>query len=186
MKGLIFNGFLEFVEHSMSYDMVDKIIIKSNLPSDGVYTSIGTYNPQEIFTLVSTLSGETGIAQKTLLIDFGEYLFGIFVTKYPRFFKHKTTVFQFLSQVDSCIHVEVKKFYTDADLPSFKCNTVDPNKLIMIYQSSRPLADLAEGLIKGCIRYHHEKIAIIRKDINVKQGAKCQFLLIRRNNDEPL
>lgn len=180
MKGLIFNGFLEFVEQIMSYDMVDKIIIKSNLGTEGVYTSIGTYDPQEIFSLVAVLSEETGISKNKLLMDFGEYLFTVFVTKYPRFFKHKTTVFQFLSQVDSCIHVEVKKFYTDANLPSFKCNSEGTNKLIMIYKSSRPLADLAEGLIRGCINYHQENITINRKSMPVKHGTKCRFLLVKK------
>ncbi|HGC5717206.1 TPA: heme NO-binding domain-containing protein, partial [Legionella pneumophila] len=52
MKGIIFNEFLNFVEKSESYTLVDQIIMDSHLKSNGAYTSIGTYSPEELFQLV--------------------------------------------------------------------------------------------------------------------------------------
>ena len=43
MKGVIFTEFLELVEKKFGLAMVDKIIGQSNLASEGIYTSVGTY-----------------------------------------------------------------------------------------------------------------------------------------------
>ncbi len=180
MKGLIFNEFLAFVEQTMTYDMVDKIILKSNIESGGAYTSIGTYDPQEFFKLLTALSEETGTSKKQLLITYGEHLFGVFATDYPQFFKNSGSVFQFLCTVEAHVHAEVKKYYSDASFPHFRCKTVPPNTLIMEYRSPRHLADLAEGLIRGCIHFHQENIDIIRESMPVKQGEKAQFILTKR------
>jgi|TARA_B110000908_G_scaffold27527_1_gene32300 hypothetical protein len=48
MKGIIFTEFLDLVEEKFGLGMVDKIIYQSNLASEGIYTSIGTYNFSEM------------------------------------------------------------------------------------------------------------------------------------------
>ena len=180
MKGIIFKEFLNFVEDRTSYAMVDKIILKSGVASDGAYTTIGTYDPKEMFQLLEALSKEINMPTNQLLQQYGEYLFGKFVMRYKKFFKEKMTTFQFLSSVEMYIHPDVKKFYNDAELPHFQCEEISPKEFIMIYTSSRPLTDLAHGLIKGCINYHKENIEIICEEISVKNGAKCKFTLIKR------
>jgi len=166
----------------MSYDLVDKIIMKSNLKSGGAYTSIGTYDANEFLRLISSLSEETKQPANEILIAYGVHLFKIFSLKYPQFFTRKTSVFEFLANVEPCIHMEVKKFYIDADLPHFQSTALSPDKFVMLYTSSRPLADLAEGLIKGCIDYHQENIEVRREDIPVNKGAKAKFTLTKRTS----
>jgi len=180
MKGFMFNQFFDYVEQTMSYSIIDKIIGKCNLESGGAYTSIGTYSSQEMLSLVAALSEETNQPVHQILLNYGEYLFGIFCKKYPQFIQEKSNVFQFLSSVETYIHTEVKKFYKDAQLPHFACTQVSPDQFIMVYTSSRPLTDLAEGLISGCIKYHQEDITISREDIAVKHGAKAKFTLTRK------
>ncbi|MFT6414777.1 MAG: hypothetical protein ACJARZ_000109 [Dokdonia sp.] len=43
MKGIIFTEFLDLVEATFGLEMVDIILNASKLPSNGVYTTIGTY-----------------------------------------------------------------------------------------------------------------------------------------------
>ena len=179
MKGLVFTEFLEFVEQNMSYDMVDKILLKCHLTSGGCYTSIGTYDSEEFILLIDALSAETELPVSKILTTFGEHLFGVFTTKFPQFFKPQISVFDFLSHVETHIHIEVKKYYPDADLPHFQCKLESPEKFIMIYQSTRPFAKLAEGLMNGCIRYNQENITINHEDIPVKTGYKAKFILIK-------
>ena len=40
MKGIVFTEFLEMVEEKFDLETLDKIIINSKLPSEGVYTSV--------------------------------------------------------------------------------------------------------------------------------------------------
>ncbi|OGT35338.1 MAG: guanylate cyclase [Gammaproteobacteria bacterium RIFCSPHIGHO2_12_FULL_37_14] len=178
MKGLIFTEFLEFVEQQTSYEIVDKIIIKSNLQNDGAYTSLGTYDSQQILQLVKAFSEETHIPSSEILIEYGKFLFKKFSAYYPYLFKKKSSTFQFLSSIENYIHIEVHKLYKDAELPHFECSQITPTKFVMLYSSTRPFADLAEGLIKGCINYHNEKIEVIREDIPATKGYKSKFTLI--------
>ncbi|MDF1930095.1 hypothetical protein PGH45_08495 [Legionella pneumophila] len=54
----------------------------------------------------------------------------------------------------------------------------------MIYTSSRPLADFAEGLIRGCIKYHKENMTIVRENLPAKTGFKVRFVLTKGDPDE--
>lgn len=179
MKGLIFTEFLNFVEETMSYDMVDKILVNTKLPSGGFYTSIGTYDHKELLLLLDNLSKETKLPASTLLSHYGEFLFEHFIKQYPQFFHTKTTTFHFLNSIENYIHIEVKRFYPESELPHFQCETISPSKFILTYTSTRPLADLAEGLIRGCVRYHKENIQLSREDLPTKVGAKARFTLVK-------
>ena len=53
MKGVVFNVFLEMVEDHFSYNMVDDLLLSLDLPSGGSYTSIGTYDVNEMVSLVA-------------------------------------------------------------------------------------------------------------------------------------
>lgn len=181
MKGLIFTEFLDFVEQKTSYEMVDKILLEANIEHEGAYTSLGTYDAHEMIRLVKIFSEKTKRTTKEILIEFGQFLFKKFLSHFPSLFKEKSSTFHFLYSVENYIHMEVNKLHKDAELPHFECTVVTPTEFVMIYTSSRPLADLAEGLIKGCVEYHQEEISIIREDMAVPKGFKTKFTLIKKS-----
>jgi len=175
VKGIIFTELVEMVETTFSPEIADRIIEKSDLPSGGVYTAVGTYDHSEIVSLVTALSEETGMPAKDLVLAYCNHLFGRFTELYPQFFSDKQDVFSFLKGVDGVIHVEVKKLYPDAELPRFTCEELSDNELRMTYHSSRHLGDVAEGLILGCIGHFKEDITIARKDLTNGGDAVVQF-----------
>ena len=65
MKGMIFCEFLEMVEGSFGLAVMDEMVESSELPSGGIYTAVGTYDHQELITMVIRLSQitETPIAR---------------------------------------------------------------------------------------------------------------------------
>ena len=177
MKGVVFTEFLEVVEAKFSVDLADQILDGSELDSGGVYTAVGTYHHGEMVTLVAALSERTDIAIPDLLRAFGEYLFSTFETKYPGFFESSRGALDFLSRVDDYIHVEVRKLYPDAELPSFDCQMPQTGCLHMIYESKRPFAPLAEGLINGCIAHFGQPIDVTIEDLSNGAGTKARFIL---------
>ena len=58
MKGMIFTEFLEMVESKFGLETVDTTIENSDLPSEGIYTSVGTYDFNEMVSLIAGLSEE--------------------------------------------------------------------------------------------------------------------------------
>ncbi len=163
MKGVVFTEFLKMVEEAHGLDMVDTIIEKSDLPSGGAYTAVGTYDHTEAVALVSSLSTETGASVGGLLKAFGEYLFNTLAGAYPQFVEGSANELDFLEKVESYIHVEVRKLYPDAELPSFECSRPNsPDELHMVYQSSRHFEDLCEGLIIGSLKHFKSSATIQR------------------------
>jgi len=170
MKGVVFTEFMELVEARMGPDMLDRIITEAKLPNDGAYTSVGTYDHAELVRLVTALSAATGMGIPALIHLFGEHLFKRFSEGYPALFADAHTVFDFLSRIDGVIHVEVRKLYPDAELPSLRCERPRDGELVMLYSSPRGFGDLAEGLIAGCIAHFKEPISVTRTNLEKEDG----------------
>jgi hypothetical protein len=177
MKGLVFTEFLEMVEAKFSADMVDRILESADLPSGGAYTSVGTYEHAEMIELVTCLSRETGISQHDLVRTFGTYLFEHFHQTFPMYFEGVRSSFDFLRKVQDYIHVEVRKLYPDAELPSFAHEMPAPDRFVLVYHSSRPFSALAEGLVRACIAHFREPIDLTVEDLSEGRGTSARFLL---------
>ncbi len=180
MKGMVFTEFLEMVEDVFSPDVADTILTNADLPSGGVYTAVGTYDHDEMVTLVKNLSAETNTPVPDLLRAFGKHLFGRFASTHPQFFDGKQNAFSFLAGVEDYIHVEVRKLYPDAQLPSFEYEHPNDDTLLMTYRSVRPFADLAEGLIQGCFAHFGEEVGIERTTLSTEPETCVQFALTKR------
>jgi hypothetical protein len=180
MKGIVFTEFLDMVEEKFSLDVLDRIITEAALPNDGAYTAVGTYDHCEMVTLVSRLSAAVQVPVPELLRSFGQHLFGRFAQGYPEFFLVPVDAFEFLLGIENRIHTEVRKLYADAELPSLNCHTPDREHLVLEYRSTRPLGDLAEGLIRGCIAHFGEPIDVARQDLPGAAGTHVRFSLTRR------
>lgn len=178
MKGLIFREFLDMVEARFGYEMVDEMLNETELESEGIYTSIGTYDYRELVKLLTLLSNKTKIKVTELLKQFGIHTFQVFTRKYPVFFENTNGAFSFLSNVDSTIHVEVRKLYPDAEHPTFIVKVFKGDKMIIEYSSERKLADFAEGLIIGCCNHFKEDITLSRINL-ADDGSRVEFTLTR-------
>ncbi len=176
MKGLVFTEFLEMVESAWSLDMVDTLIERAGV--SGAYTAVGTYPHAELLALVGALAAETGTPGADLVRAFGMHLFGRFTQAYPRFFQGHTDSLDFLAGIEEVIHAEVRKLYPDAELPSFEVER-DRNSLVLTYYSSHPFADLAWGLIEGCLRHFGDTAQVARETPPPGSGAQARFVVTR-------
>ncbi len=176
MKGIIFTEFLGLVERQWDGDMVDDIIEACDLASGGAYTAVGTYDHREIVALVGELSERSEVPVPDLLQIYGEHLFGTLAKSYPHFVAKSGNLLDFLEGVESYIHVEVRKLYPDAELPSFETKRVEPRVLEMIYRSSRHLDDVCHGLIKGAIVHFDTEALVEREPIDdgTRFVIRCQ------------
>ena len=179
MKGIVFCEFVEMMEAEFTADMADEIISSTELESGGAYTTVGTYDHHEMLALVAQLSEKTGAPVPDLVRAFGRYLFGRFVELYPTFFEGVDGAFSFLDRIEEHVHVEVRKLYPDAELPTFATSRPNDVTMIMVYQSKRPFADLAHGLIEGCITHYGEPINVESEDLSNDGRTQVRFTLTR-------
>lgn len=178
MKGVVFTEFVEFAEERFGLGVADDMIAHCTLPSGGAYTAIGTYDHRELVQMVGQLSALSGRPIPELLRGFGTHLLKRFASSFPGFFAH-ASVFDFLHRVDDTIHVEVRKLYPDAELPTFSCEQPEPDRLVMTYQSHRGMADLAEGLIAGAVAHFRERVHLQRDELATDGAQRTRFTLTR-------
>jgi hypothetical protein len=119
LKGIIFSEFLNLVEAKFGLETVDEIIEKSDLESEGIYTSIGTYSFSEMLQLLNHLSSKTNILIDDLLLIYAEHFFSVIEDSYPGLLASYKDPIEMISSIENHIHVEVRKIYPDAELPTF-------------------------------------------------------------------
>ncbi|QGM44466.1 heme NO-binding domain-containing protein [Methylocystis heyeri] len=174
MKGIVFTEFLEFVGSSRGEDFVDDMIAEAGL-AESAYTSVGTYDFNELSRLLGAYCSLTGESSSRALNGLGRHLCGVFQKKFPEVFGSCGGLLDFLRSVDGHIHVEVRKLYADAELPRFEEIESGPKQLVLDYISCRPLADLAIGLIEGASEYYREKVAIVVRPVVADAGVRQRF-----------
>ncbi|MCA9195210.1 MAG: heme NO-binding domain-containing protein [Planctomycetales bacterium] len=178
MKGVVITEFLELVENRFGMGMADRVICKGGCPFHLGYTSVGTYDYQELIDMVRALSNETEIPVPHLIKDFGKHLFHQFRQSTPHYFETVSSTYELMTQVEEIIHVEVLRYTPEAELPRFEFPESEPNTKTIVYRSTRPLADLAEGLLLASIEFFEEQLTLHRVDHAGVPGTHATFQLV--------
>ena len=179
MKGIVFTEFLEMVDSAFGEQTCDALLDACPLESGGSYTAVGNYPHNELIALVTELSRMTDIPLPGLLQRFGEHLFGRFGDLYPSFLADYKSALDFIPDVENQIHVEVRKLYPDAELPSFEHRWLEDGRLEVTYQSCRPFADFCAGLLQGCIRHFGDMVSVKREALPSNGQYRERFLLTK-------
>lgn len=106
---------------------------------------------------------------------FGANLFGRLVEAHPGIVEDDVGFLDFLAGIETHIHSEVRKLYPDAELPVFDVEHSPPAGLALTYQSTRPFADLAHGMLEGAAKHFGKSITLARQDIATKDGYCARF-----------
>lgn len=176
MKGIVFTEFLDLVEDKFGLETVDEIIEKSDLKTDGVYTSIGTYAFSDMLQLLQNLSEKTKITIDELLLIYGEHFFSVLEKSYPELLGTYKDPIEMISSIENHIHVEVRKIYPDAELPTFEVIEKKENSLVMIYRSSRAMHHFGLGLMNKTFE-HFNSTASIQLEKVKENGTEVKFII---------
>ena len=176
MKGVVFTEFIERMEKDFGFEVADRVIENSDTSSKGVFTGVGTYPSRDMVALLTQLSTETKKPADDLLLHFGEHLFNSFSRLYAHLIADIKDTFGLLENIESFIHVEVKKLYPDAQLPAIDTHMVGPDTMELIYRSRRKLGHLAHGLIMGCAACFGETMEIQMENL-VMDASEVRFTI---------
>jgi len=177
VKGLVFIELLKMVDGAFGETTVDRILNVTPLKSGGAYTAVGYYDCSELILLVDAFSKESGIARPELERKFGHWVMGSFAVGYPDLFSKYDTAFGMLEAIEGDIHIEVRKLYPDAELPSFSTLRLSATELEMTYKSERPLANFCYGLIEACFKKYSETASVVMTDRTSGSEGDAVFLM---------
>ncbi|MAM19426.1 MAG: heme NO-binding domain-containing protein [Christiangramia sp.] len=176
MKGIVFTEFLEMVEEKFGLEMVDDIIEKSDLASEGSYTAVGVYDFLEMQQLIVHLSAETGIPVQKLIYEYGRYFFDVLAQGHANIFARYASPIELLASVQDHIHVEVQKLYPGAELPTFEISKKDEKLLEMTYYSKNSLYMFAMALMEKTFEFF-KKTPVIDYNLVEADGSQVKFII---------
>ncbi len=177
MKGIIFITLNRMVEETAGISAWESILQEVKPSSDGIYTSVEDYADEEIFSLIGAISSQLKIPAEELIENFGEYLFNQLNQKYPTFTKQEDDFLKFIETIDSVIHKEVRKLYSNTLLPELKHSYTDSKTMNLVYKSPRKLCLLAEGLIRGAAKHYKTEYLLDHHTCMHKGAEQCEFLI---------
>lgn len=175
MKGMIFTELILFVERHCDIVTAEQIIEEASLENSGAYTAVGNYPHQEVLQLVGAASSVLQCSKRDLMRQFGKELFPRLYESHPDFFAENVdNAPLFLERVQSHIHDEVIKLYPDSSPP--KVHVSRKNGFLLVdYESHRPFALVALGLIEGCYEYFGKPVQVQFDDNLDATASKAQF-----------
>lgn len=153
MKGTIFVELVKMAEGAFGEDVVDDVLDKADLDNGGAFTTVGNYPCSELVKIVVAFSEHSGLSPDVLQKMFGHWMLTHFVENYPEFFSSKADAFSLLESIEGEIHVEVRKLYPEAELPTFETERKDATHLNMTYESPRPLSAFCHGMIEAALEH---------------------------------
>ncbi|MGI9594138.1 MAG: heme NO-binding domain-containing protein [Patiriisocius sp.] len=176
MKGFIFTNFIDFVEKSNGLEMVDQMLSECSLESEGVYSAFVSYKFEELVTLLTYVSQKTNISPQILLESFGRFVFPYLIGKHSYIVEKYKNPLDLLAGIENHIHIEVKKLYEDAELPTFNVVERKDNSLTIIYTSTRGLTYFAIGLMKETLQFFKVNGTIDMVE-NYNNNGSVKFLI---------
>ena len=171
MKGVIFQIVEEVVTAAHGESAWDDLLTRAGL--DGVYTSLGLYEDDELTRLVAAGSEALGTPPRELLRQIGRHAIPSMFRRWPDYFASHTSIVPLLWSLNGVIHAEVRKLYSGTLCPHFDIVTKHHDELLLSYDSPRHLCDLAHGFIVGTADHYRETVTVSHLKCMHDGDAKC-------------
>jgi hypothetical protein len=154
MKGSIFRAFESFVTAFWSENYADEALSQPLLATGGAYTSVGDYPHGELMLLIEKVGLRAGLSNNDILRKFGAFLFSDLASLSHVNLSGYRTCFDLLDDIESVIHRDVRRLNRHAEIPIITTRERNADQRIVLhYESDRPFAHLAEGLIHGALAH---------------------------------
>jgi len=179
MKGFVLDEFQRMVEQQYGLTTYDQLVRSCQLATDGAYTTVGEYDHHELIQLVEALARSTGRTISTTYREFGRSIFDSYFCRCPQMVSAFTSLKELLKNIEPAIHVEVRKLYPNANLPTFYFEEHSDDHWTVTYDSNRPFADFAEGILQAAVEHYEEPIELVREDLVEETSARFNFYVSR-------
>lgn len=170
MKGIVFNLVEEVVADEYGSDTWDDLLDAAGV--DGAYTSLGSYPVEDLHRLVAAASSALSVPAGDVIRMVGQKAIPKLAVRYPQFFAQPTCR-DFLLTLNDIIHPEVRKLYPGAEAPDFTFESPEDDVLLIGYDSTRRLCELAEGFILGSADHFGESLTVDQSECVHRGDSRC-------------
>ncbi len=83
-----------------------------------------------------------------------------------------------ISSIENHIHVEVRKIYPNAELPTFTTHEKSDTSLILLYKSSRTMYSYGLGLMNKTFKHFNSTATILVEKLT-EEGTEVKFSITK-------
>lgn len=180
MQGIIFTEYLEMAEIEFGLVAVDYILETTDLPSKGIYTSIGEYDYKEMYVLLEALSVYTGLTQNELMYRYGKHFFGYLEKTYEVFFNMFNDPIKMLLSLEDLVYVSLRQKYPEVDFPTYHLLELEEDRMVVVYSSKEGLYKFAVALVERVFEFFNQQ-GVIAVDLLEEDGTRVKFNISRQS-----
>ncbi|MBX7144771.1 MAG: heme NO-binding domain-containing protein [Oligoflexia bacterium] len=176
MKGDIFSIYEKFVAKNFGQSVYEDALTKAepHFETRGPFVSPEVYPDGDFITLLDKTLEIVKVPVEQAMILFGRFAFARLAATIPHLMGRYHNSVELLRELDSIIHVEVRKLRQGTNPPKFTFVLGESGAVELVYESERRLYALAQGLILGCADYFAEKVEVER---HIHEDGRCTFRL---------
>lgn len=170
MKGIVFNLLEHVVLQEHGEAAWEDLLEAAGLV--GAYTSLGSYDDQELERLLAAAGEALGNDRDAMLRWFGRAAMPTLSLRFPNFFEPHVSGRTFVLGLNSIVHAEVRKLYPGAGCPEFDIRE-DGRAVLMGYRSPRRMCALAHGFLEGLADHYAERVVVDHLECALHHDDRC-------------
>jgi hypothetical protein len=128
--------------------------------SERAYQSRQSYPDSEMTGLVDGAVAVSGRVAPDLLRDFGAFLAPTLLRVFKAYVQPGWRTLEVIAHTETAMHKAVRQRDPTATPPHLQATRTAPDRVTVVYRSSRRLCALAEGICLGIARHFEERIEI--------------------------
>lgn len=171
MHGLIFAELKKYVETKFDSKTWDALLEKAGMKGN-LYMAASVYPDSDLLSLVTTACQMTGLAQKAVLEDFGEFIAPDLIRQYGFLIKPEWTLVDFLCNTEETIH-KIVRFHPGVAPPRLTVRRVADDRVTISYDSQRKMCALLKGIVKGSAKHYNKNVSMVESRCMLQGDPEC-------------
>ena len=168
MRGIVFTAFLTFLDERRDFGVSNRVLNESEADLEtSAFTSVNHYPSRDLKALLASATRILDEPFSEMVKEFGEFLFDHLMYRLSMHVENYDTWQSMLINVEDTIHESIHKLEPKRRIPVALKQVEEANTALTLhYKSPRGMADLAEGLIMGCLKHYsaEQAVTIVRFD----------------------
>ena len=172
MHGLILTELKRFADSELGPAAWQGLLREAGLPKR-LYVSSGKYPDSEVSTILGILSRRGGVDEQAKLAQFGEFIVPTLMTAYKPFIKPEWKTLDMIEHTEANIHRAARLHDPSSTPPRLQVRRVNPQQVVIIYDSKRKMCGLAKGITLGVAKHYDEEVEISELACMLKGKRAC-------------
>jgi hypothetical protein len=178
MHGVFHKGFRDFVIEAYGDGTWSAARDASGVDRQ-VYLPVNYYPDAEFISLVEGVSSAIDDSPFDLLESFGRFMADRLLDTYGRTVDDDWDALEVVEHAESGVHAALREHDPELSPPRLECTREGPDRVTVVYESSRRLCPVAIGLAEGVGESFGEPLSVTEPRCMHRGDERCE-LVVRR------